>query len=155
MHRRPRLGKTGRGRLTIGLRYCISLPSRQRRGGRSEVRASPVPADECARGHGRARVNKSAVLLGAGVLPRFTEDLCPTFRPREWANNRRSISPMGAPGVKGRGMRHRLAKRWKRGAGRPAHLASAWVGCVPCVPVHDPRRRAGKVTEVPARLPQA
>lgn len=45
--------------------------------------------------------------------------------------------------MKGRVPRHCRFKCWERGAlrapGRHAHLASAWVGCAPCVPVHDRR----------------
>lgn len=94
------MGKTYRERLTIGDRYCISFLSGHRRGRPGEELASQMPVDGCARGHGRARVNKPSALC-APSAPLLGRKLVSALTPPSSLSAAEAFSHLGAPGVKG------------------------------------------------------
>lgn len=144
--------------MTIGNRYCISCLSRHRSGRRGEaLPVSQMPLDESARGHGRARVNKCAALLGTGVLPCSKEGSVSPFRPMGWANCRRGISPFWGLRARKHGLRGTAVANARSGE------LCAWEACTPSQCLGGlcalrasarPKRPWGKTTDLPAPHPQ-
>lgn len=90
------------------------------------------------------RVSTNPLTLGNGRSPLLCRGLVSAFvAPLELANCRRGISSFGGSElVRRTGFAALLLQMLETGSfapGRHAYLASAWVGCVPCVPVQDQR----------------
>ena len=147
------MGKTYRAHLTIGDRYCISFLSGHRRGRPGEELGSQMPVDGCARGHGRARVNKPSALC-APSAPLLGRKLVSALTPPSSLSAAEAFSHLGAPGVKGlRGIAIVNAGNGELCAWATcnAHQPNIWMGCVPCVPVHDQGGCGKSDTELPPR----
>lgn len=79
---------------------------RAKEGPFGEALASPEPVDECARGHGRAPVNKPAERLGTGILPCSAEDLSAFSAPSSRLTAAEALLHLGSPSRKERVTRH-------------------------------------------------
>lgn len=108
-----------------------------------------MPVDECARGHGRARVNKPAERLGTGVLPCSAEDLSAFPAPSS------RLTAAEAPLHLGTGYAALLLQMQETRSCSPRRHAHLCLGGLCALPACARLKRLGESkTEPPALLSQ-
>lgn len=108
-----------------------------------------MPVDECARGHGRARVNKPAERLGTGVLPCSAEDLSAFSAPSS------RLTAAEAPLHLGTGYAALLLQMQETRSCSPRRHAHLCLGGLCALPACARLKRLGESkTELPALLSQ-